>query len=193
MTKILALLLIVSCNLTVTTDKVPRGSVDVSGEDLEGIVGEAPEKQPEIKPEEPEEDPKSKIDLNNIDLPALVSNPVNVIFARGLYEEFVKRIKVSAEERELDVSAVEWDKVFDGVIAACKEVESKKFTEIIDELDPKMMNVFKEDPGLSTPENIAFIESHKDDFLKLVKVLGPTLIENGLGSLAVAEFYSKIP
>ena len=56
-----------------------------------------------------------------------------------------------------------------------------------------MMNVFKEDPGLSTPENIAFIESHKDDFLKLVKVLGPTLIENGLGSLAVAEFYSKIP
>ena len=41
-------------------------------------------------------------------------------------------------------------------------------------------------------ENIAFIESHKDDFLKLVKVLGPTLIENGR-FLAVAEFYSKIP
>ncbi len=190
MTKILPLLLIMSCNLTVTTDKVPKAPMAAAAENQE--VSE-PEIKPEIEPEDPKEEAKPKIDLNNIDLPALFSDPINLIFARGLYEEFVKRIKVSAEEMGLDISEVKWGTVFEGLIEACKTVESKKFAEIIDELDPKIMDVFKEDPGLSKAENIAFIESHKNDFLTLLKVLGPTLIDKGLGDLAVAEFYSKIP
>ena len=67
------------------------------------------------------------------------------------------------------------DKVFEDLIEACKTVESKKFVEIIDELDPKIMEVLKKDPGISSPENIAFIEWEMGLKIKGIEFIYPVV------------------
>ena len=174
--KLVIFLLLISCKITQVTNKVADIKTPPISAETEDVI-------PEKTQIESDNSNKFKIDPNNINLPALVSDPVRVAVARVLYDRFVERIKETAKTSIPDIEMVDFESIFAKLITACSSVKSKKFSDIVDELDPLVLKILEEDDVLKKELNMTLILEKKNSLLLIVKLLGPSVLERGIGSI----------
>ena len=171
MYKLLVLLFAVSCGLnTNQTDKK-------TGESKDGYTAPAPESDLDANGDHAIADPE------NIDLAGLLADEKNVAAAKAMFDGFKGKIIEFAKPDIPDIEEVDFDDLFDKVIAVAKTTKAKNIDGIIDELEPKVMEIIEADPILGKKKNLKIINEKKPLFIGLAKVLGPKILTQGLDAV----------
>ena len=172
MFRLLFLMFSISCGSTVSHNKITNDTPAAAESDNITIIPDEESTVPE---------PEAVIDTENIDLKSILSDETNVDLAKSLFDEFKDKVLENIADEELQ--NVDYDLIFEKLLEEVQNIESTEFSDIIDDIDLIATKIMEEDPILSKPEYLDDFNDKKIQFKLIVKLLGPKILSEGLGSI----------